>query len=127
MRIEKIDPIQAEKLLKLLTDSIEQGKDFVLEQAPDVVQQLLLYKRIEYTFYAVLFTLIMAVVIYVAVKGFNVCMSKTDTDSLSIILAICGISTIIIVPILCGLIPRLIMVYVTPKVFLLEYLTNIVK
>ncbi len=122
-----MDPTQAEKLLKLLTDSIAQGKDFVLEQAPDVVQQLLLYKRIEYTFYAVLLILIMGVVTYICVKGFNVCISKSDTDVLAFLLAVCGFIYLITTPIFCALVTRLIMVYFAPKVFLLEYLASLVK
>lgn len=122
-----MDPKEAERLLKLITDSIAQGKDFVLEQAPDVVQQLIVYKRIEYTFYTVLLMLIIGVVTYVSIKGFNACMSKTDTESLLMLLMFAGFTYLITILILCGLVPRLIIVYVAPKVFLLEYLASLIK
>jgi len=38
---------QAERVLKLIGDSLEGGKDFVLREAPDVVQELIVWKRAE--------------------------------------------------------------------------------
>ena len=35
----------AEKILKLIADSLEQGRDFVVAQAPDVVQEIVTWNR----------------------------------------------------------------------------------
>ena len=51
---ESIDAEQANRVLTLIADSLEQGKGFVMEQAPDLVQQLILWKRAELTTYCVL-------------------------------------------------------------------------
>lgn len=37
---------EAEKIVKFLADSLEQGKDFVLSQAPDVVRELVAWERL---------------------------------------------------------------------------------
>lgn len=37
----------AERIVKWFADTLEQGKDFTLEQAPDVVQELILWKEVE--------------------------------------------------------------------------------
>jgi hypothetical protein len=39
----------AERIVRLLADSLEQGKEFALAQAPDVVQQLVLLERTVHT------------------------------------------------------------------------------
>jgi len=38
---------QAERILEILGDNMTEGKEFVIEQAPDVVQQLVLYAKID--------------------------------------------------------------------------------
>ena len=43
-----MDTKDAERILKLFADSLEQGKDFAVSEAPEVVQQLILWKRVEY-------------------------------------------------------------------------------
>jgi hypothetical protein len=119
-----MDQTQAEKLLKLLTDNIAQGKDFVLEQAPDVVQQLILYKRIEYTFYAILCTLIIVVVSYVSIKCFRTLKYE---DKIPVCILLSGIPICLLAPIFLGFIPELLKVWIAPKVFPLEYLAGLVK
>jgi hypothetical protein len=49
-----------ERILKFVADSLEGGKDFVLEQAPTVVQQLILLGRVECVCGIVLATLVCA-------------------------------------------------------------------
>ena len=52
---------EGERLLKLLADSVEKGKDFVLEQAPDVVQQYVTWGRIECLIGIILFAVLAVV------------------------------------------------------------------
>ena len=49
-----------EKALKFLIDSLQEGKDFVIEKAPETVQQL-----IEYTYFCDIMTLCIAVIVLI--------------------------------------------------------------
>ncbi len=59
------------QFLKLVLDTTQQGKDFVVEQAPLVVQELVTWQRAWLTLLAVLLVLLTAVVIALFVKGFR--------------------------------------------------------
>lgn len=54
-----MEPGQLERLLKFLTDTLQQGKDFTLDQAPQFVQELLRWKFYEAGFWVGVGILIM--------------------------------------------------------------------
>ena len=43
--MDEVTNEQANRILSLIADSMEQGKEFVLEQAPDVAQQIVAFGR----------------------------------------------------------------------------------
>jgi hypothetical protein len=127
-----MDPAQAERLLKLITDSLEQGKDFVLEQAPDVVQQLILLKRIEYSVYVLVAVPFLAVTAAFVLRSlprikeeFNDMSSPPLRSFASAVLGVIAFPTTIML--FENILPVLLKVWFAPKVYLLEYLASIVK
>lgn len=128
-------PAQAERLLKLITDSLEQGKDFVLEQAPDVVQQLIMLKRIEYSVYAVLAGLLLAAAVTFILWSIPHVKKEYENFACSEWLPVWALSSMLsgglvllaTISLVDGVLPVLLKVWLAPKVFLLEYLASIIK
>lgn len=61
---------QAERILKTIADSLEEGKGFVVDQAPDVVQQLVVWGRARSAI-AVAIPLVVALAFFVAGRQYR--------------------------------------------------------
>lgn len=122
---------EAERLLKLLTDSIEQGKNFAIEQAPDVIQQLIAYGRCYYTVSLIIATIVTLTFLCLAFlfkrASDKVIKQGNSADSEGWIVAsvISAIVTLISGGVCCHLIERVLMTWVAPKLYAIEYLTTV--
>jgi len=121
----KIESSEAERFLKLINDSLEGGKGFVLEQAPDVVQQLILWKRVE----SIVIVALLAVTALVALCLARSWSAKVDWDSAAtegyvyasvsgcFVFASCLIAALIVAV-------YSLEVWLAPKVYVLHYLSG---
>lgn len=110
-------------------ESVQSAKDFALEQAPDVVHQLLTWKLAEACLYltcgAIFFVTAM-----VAWKVFATCLRKAPHDlTPKTIASMCyGTLGSILGP--CAFFdygPTALQIWLAPKVYLLEYAADLVK
>ncbi len=126
--MKAIDTEQANRLLKLLADGVEQGKDFVLTQAPEVVQQLILWKRAEHTAWVCMGLVGMVVVYFVGRRCYAWIVKDNRHGELEELLCLLGIPSaalLFLLMLLFNIAPCL-QVWLAPKVYLLEYLTKLV-
>ena len=127
----KMKTDDAERILKLLADSLESGKEFAIAEAPEVVQQLLLWKRWELSLTPVLFVVFAAITGTLALRYFRLsCPPNTgSSDELVYILGwpisavACMCSTCCA---LCAM-PAALQIWLAPKVFLLEYAAGLLR
>ena len=123
----------AEKLLEMLQTAGE-IKEFTLTQAPDIIQQILLWHTIESTLALMLGLVFILIAVFCIVK-FPSFLKKSEStmesniyDAYTVCSGIIGVCAIIAGPILfLENILIMIKILVTPKIFLLEYLSEIVK
>ena len=119
---------EAERLLKIIADNLEQGKEFVVEQAPDVLQQLILWQRVESLLalcFCICLFLIGTLVFYKNIKIINKA-DKIDDVASNVIICITSsfisIFSFISIPIA---IQTYLVVWIAPKVFIIEYLAKL--
>ncbi len=119
---------EAERLLKIIADNLEQGKEFVVEQAPDVLQQLILWQKVEsllaLCFCACLF-LIGTLVFYKNIKIINKAKTIDDVASSVIIVTLSGVVSIFSFVFIPVTIQAYLVVWIAPKVFIIEYLAGL--
>ena len=118
----------AKELLELIKGAKEVAgtvKDFTIEQAPDVIQQLILFHRINELFFAA----VGPIMLVVSYKLIVVSLRRLDNggDDAWLCGLFSGVIGIIAGPAMffCN-ISAAIKVWIAPKVFLIEYLSNIV-
>lgn len=129
-----IESQQAERELKIIADSLEQGKDFVLTQAPDVVQQLIAWKRAE-TAICIVLGLAMIAGCVLIIRGlrrsYREAVSAGRQEDLTFMLpaVLFGACAIVLAVLGCAVIASnvamCLQVWLAPKVFILEYLGRI--
>lgn len=71
---------EAERLLKLLNDGLESGRDFLSEQAPEIVQQYILWKRVEGVVVVAVSVVATIVFAWIAKRLFRAAWAKRDQD-----------------------------------------------
>ena len=110
-----------EKILKFLLETANEGKDFVIENAPETVQQL-----IEYNYYSSLFTLwlfvpllIVSLVTFVVTTYF----ANRTNDDLCCVLAWITFFTSVLFSVITSVVTYgLMKIIYAPNVFVLEWL-----
>jgi hypothetical protein len=122
-------------LSSIIDGATEKGSklvDWLYEQAPDVVNQLLAWKAVESALYFILFVaLIIVPLVYVRpklVKMWNENESFED-GQIAIFIAGCAVSIISLGVGLGNILDETawLKILIAPKVFLLEYLASLVK
>lgn len=131
-----------EVLAKALEAALEAAKttgNFVVEQAPDVVQQLLLFNTVAYTVKTVLFSTITTVGFVVAAKLFRKSSAQAEAYANShTYMAPDGFSSFMLGGVSCGVggaalvatcnqLLSLLKITLAPKVWLIEYAASLVK
>jgi hypothetical protein len=120
---------QLQRVLKSFADSVEGGTEFVLTQAPEVLQQLILWKRIESVIFSIILLSLVAWLSRVCKR--NVANSgKTesiyDTDWPIGIAAFTGGCAGLAFIVWCANLSSMLQVWFAPKVYILEYLRSFV-
>jgi hypothetical protein len=118
-----------EKLQESLAEIINitlQGKDFILEQAPDVIQQLLAWK---FTVSLLLFILILSIIpgAWIGVKKMRSVITPIEVI---IIISIVGVIAVVAIPLSYGgyVGPfTWLQILIAPKVYLLEYASYLIS
>jgi len=131
---------EAERLLKFLNETFEEGKQFVIEQAPSVLRELVVWKRTEHTVLAVLSLLASLVCVYVLWRCCRWTMTRQkdfwNDDSVPNVLSAIGHMVGIIggfigsIAFLHGMIPQAkasFQVWMAPRIYLIEYLTSLLE
>jgi hypothetical protein len=124
----------ANDALKSLIESATQTKDFVIDQAPDIINQLLYWKFFENLILGIIplvLVLISLMIVLICSRDFAKNMYEDDISLKSVIFII---STVIGVGGLIGFITggfsslmTALQIYIAPKIFLVEYAAGLVK
>ena len=124
----------ANDALKSLIESATQTKDFVIDQAPDIINQLLDWKFFENLILGIIplvLVLISLMIVLICSRDFAKNMYEDDISLKSVIFII---STVIGVGGLIGFITggfsslmTALQIYIAPKIFLVEYAAGLVK
>lgn len=118
------------ELAKQFLDLLTGTKEFILTQAPEVIQQLLHYKTIMYIYgmviYAIVWILGLGIIPYFGSKK-NRKDYGWDSDTWSWFGFSWAITLTISIPLFVEIIPDFILINTAPKVYLIEYLTKLIK
>ena len=124
----------ANDALKSLIESATQTKDFVIDQATDIINQLLYWKFFENLILGIIplvLVLISLMIVLICSRDFAKNMYEDDISLKSVIFII---STVIGVGGLIGFITggfsslmTALQIYIAPKIFLVEYAAGLVK
>lgn len=112
-----------EQLIQKILDYLEQTEDFVLEQAPDVILQVLRYERIT----SILGAIFLCVLFFVAlIAGYYFWKYPTvdkygsrETSSVMGVMIPCVFLPFLLIQV-CLTVDKLIKLYTAPKFFLIE-------
>lgn len=121
----EISPDLAKEVLSIVQGS----KDFIIEQAPDLVQQIIAYNYYINWFYLFICILMIGSVIYAAKKA--IVLSREDSyhnEGWILIHSLYGLfvgfgSFIFTL----GTVNNLLLLHFAPKIFLIEYLSRLIK
>lgn len=122
--MEKTDEQLAKTLSKGL-ELAEKSGNFILDQAPDLIQQLLIYKTIDYS----ITILISSLVLYFLGKAIYRDYKKgEDFEDRDLILQIFGGFVFIFLAIgVYFSLSQLIQIIFAPKIYLIEYISHLIK
>ena len=113
---------QLEQLLKFLLDTLQQGKEFTLEQAPQFVRELLLWEFWSWAAWAVFWTMVSLLgATYIASKGDPNC----DDGPSPVLIRIISITIGLIALMVCGY--HMIKVTVAPRLVLVEMMRQLIS
>ncbi len=127
---------EAEKILKFIADSLIETKDFALSEAPELIQQLILWKRVQSLATIGLFLII---ALFLLILGrFMWSKSKTlsdegdssvpsDKELEQIFSGIVHIFSIICFSISFTNFFNSLQIWLAPKIYVLEYCVNMLK
>lgn len=117
--------------LRGLLDTFKDSKDFVLEQAPDVVQQLILYKTVYHGSVVLGGMLLMLLGAYLLYRGIKLGQESKWSDEMAtpvIIQALFGfVGGLTGIIAFSNNIQIFMKVWLAPKVYLLEYISSLIK
>jgi len=117
------------EFMGFITESLQQGKDFAMEQTPLIVQELILSKRIELTTYMVLLVCGMIACVFLAFPLFKKCKEGINENNINVIMAHAvpvGCLALFCLPTALTQLDDLIQVWFAPRVFILEYITKMI-
>lgn len=121
-----------EEILKnfsIFLDYAKQSVDFVKDQAPLYVQELIKYNICVYLFYSIICALFLFIGIILAIIAYK--LDKKSYYEYEGIIMLCTFISITCIPTSIGLlvynIKMFLTVYIAPRVFVMDYLLNLVK
>lgn len=117
-----------EQLAKILEKGLNVATktgDFIIEQAPDLIQQLLLYKTVEAVFCSILFTTLNYFTFKVMKKDYERHDDLFDANPVILV----GGTCVLIVSFVGSMnyISDLVKLIFAPKIYLIEYVSHLIK
>lgn len=129
MKENKEEMMQAgAKVLKLIADSLEQGKDFALEQAPLIVQELIAWKRVELTAKFLIAIAVLLVGLFFArllLKYSNKWYNADEPEKLMPCAFISIMGILIGAMTTAALMSSTLQVWLAPRLYVLEYFKDL--
>jgi hypothetical protein len=120
------------KLAEILTgiaDNVGQLKDFAIEQLPDVAQQYIVYGRVLETAVFLIVCTLNIVMIKICIWGAKQIRTKGDNSGplevMSLILG--GFASLFLITILFCQIKPFLMVWLAPKIYLIQGISSLIK
>lgn len=117
-----------EKILENLNyflEYIKQGTDFIKDQAPLYVQELIKYHTALYFIYIVICFIILIVTLYMFFRGLKILKQNSMSDMGCAAMTIGGFGIVITTAFLIYNITCFAQVYFAPRVFILKYLLKL--
>lgn len=112
-----------------LIKSVKSTKDFVLEQSPEVIQQLILWKITQASIHVFIGSVLLTILAVLTFKLFNVKHDGCRWDdndprwiSIAPALSFIGIGFYFVTQLLF-----LLKIHIAPKLYIIEYITNLVS
>jgi hypothetical protein len=127
-----MDTTEAERILKLFADSLEQGKDFAVSEAPEVVQQLVLWTRVQYGVIIVVLLIFAAIGWRCMVACIKYAVKEEEKNGGSMSewrggQVVACIATVILLAVSLGVAIDSLQVWLAPKVYVLEYAADLLR
>lgn len=119
-----------EKILENLNyflEYIKQGTDFIKDQAPLYVQELIKYHMALYFIYIVICLIILIVTLYMFFRGLKILKQNSMSDMGCAAMTIGGFGIVITTAFLIYNITCFTQVYFAPRVFILKYLLKLIN
>jgi hypothetical protein len=121
----------SDDLIRELLTTLQSTKSFVIEQAPDVVQELVHYKLVESLIVCIICILAMFAYRYVGIRVWKYTQtldSYSDFPFAAGLVAVFGGIPLTIATLffLANSASTAIQIYIAPKIFLIEYLSGLV-
>ncbi len=122
------------ELLKEVTETVDQSKEFIIDQTPLVIKELILWKRISLPIELVIYVSLSILGIYLLLKGckdlVNSLKLEDQTDKECTVLINKGLLKVVPGIIIalgctinaCYVLTRTLEVWIAPRVFVLEYI-----
>lgn len=122
---------QLAEILKRSLEATEKTGSFIVEQAPDVIQQLIAWKTVQYSF-SVLLGVLLGFIVFKIIKNIGIKMKETGDDLESLLIDNLFILLGLIFLSVCSLVLLsdvyyLIQIVFAPKIFLIEYAANLLN
>lgn len=111
--------------LSVFLDYIKQGVEFIKDQAPLYVQELIKYHTALYFIYIVICFIILIVTLYMFFRGLKILKQNSMSDMGCAAMTIGGFGIVITTAFLIYNITCFAQVYFAPRVFVLKYLLKL--
>ena len=121
-----VDTINATK------QGITAGIDFASNQIPDVIQQLLMWKLAENILFAFVFVLCIIFYLVVMTKAWNIYQAKSErerNEGFLVLFGAFGGVFLFIMPAIALVVhlKEILQITIAPKIYLIEYVSNLIK
>lgn len=119
---------RADSIFAAMKDAAVAAKDFAMDQLPDIVQQLIVFERVYLTGIVISPFVLLPLFLYLYYL-----VNKLDSEASDMTLPVVVLTIMSALGSLVGLISMIgnfkefLMVWFSPKIFLIQYLTTLIK
>lgn len=118
------------KVTEFLLSTLSETKDFIVEQAPDYVRQMLEFAAFEHKMYLVIYSLLFLISLATLINGVRLAMKPVIDDTIEIIIPsfmIGGVATILFLCLSINRFVQLKKLEIAPKIYLMEQIGRTLK
>lgn len=118
-----------DEIIKQLLEYINQSKDFVLEQAPDLINEILTYEKYSSIYQIIIFFSVLIISLSYFYNQFPLERDKFDFVKTEYLFKACisGFITFVCTGATISNLIKLVKIYTAPKYFLIEFILNLKK